>query len=534
MFQTWLIRTIQEGVNLGYRGSPRDHLPQYRKRPLEEITQLEAQYSHECQLGRIVCAGVAVPYGELFPKFFVSPTYTIPKKRKIGQPQKWRLIHNLSGHNRGKALSINAGISNFEFPVTYPSVNTACHRIFCEAQRGCVLWGRDLKEYYRHLLINPYCWWSTGTKFAGKYYFDCYCPFGARSMPAVFQRLSDAIRVIMLRRTPVDALLGMLDDFLGVTYRLAGESDEALFRRGRAAEQAFDLELSKMGISKQATKDSPTDWTIVWMGVKFDTRDNSIQIPEDKVENTRALFQTKIFEVEGRVKRLLSTKIIDEIVGILCHFSQTWPRGKTLLWPLYMLLSEYRGTWQGKPKLLDAQVTLDEDCKESLLLWYDSLTARGLRQVFYTCKGQNTVTILECWWTRLANKHKHSKARYGVRKQRLVGDISGTLCLKTPWENYEEPIGHRALAPRSTMIRVVQSSIHLLYRFLLAYLHRCGDVIEIRTNVARFQRYITKKCYPKNLDRNAYKVSLKIHQLLETQRTETNRPPRELKAFFIS
>ena len=86
------------------------------------------------------------------------------------------------------------------------------------------------------------------------------------------------------------------------------------------------------------------------------------------------------------------------------------------------------------------------------------------------------------------------KSRYGVRKERLVGDISGNLCLKMPWVTYEEPIENRALAPRTTMICVVQSSIQLLYRFLLSYLPRCGDNIEIRTNVARIQRYITKKC----------------------------------------
>ena len=72
-----------------------------------------------------------------------------------------------------------------------------------------------------------------------------------------------------------------------------------------------------------------------------------------------------------------------------------------------MLLSEYRGTWQGKPQLLNAPVTLDDDCKESLLLWYECHTVRGLR-VFYICKGQNTGPILEFWWTRLANKHKDS------------------------------------------------------------------------------------------------------------------------------
>ena len=463
-----------------------------------------------------------------------APDLYYLKKRKIGQPQKWRLIHNLSGHISGKAMSINGGISNLDFPVTYPSVSTATHRLFCESARGCVVWGRDLKEYYRHLLINPYCWWATGTKFAGEYYFDCYCPFGARSMPAVFQRLSDAIRVIMLRRTPVDALLGMLDDFLGVTYRQVGESEESLFKRGKAAEEAFDRELTKMGISKQAEKDSPTAWTIVWMGVKFDTRDNSIQIPEDKVGNTRAFFQAKLFEKEGVLKQQVQTKTLDELVGVLCHYSQTWPRGKTLLWPLYMLLSEYQGTWRGKPKLLNAPVSLDADCKESLLVWYDRLTTHGLRKVFYTCKGQNTVTTLGLWWSRLTNKHRHSKAGYGKRKKKLEGDIRGLLRLETPWKTYEVPIGSQALTPRAIMIRVLQTSIRVLHCFLLAYSPRCGDVIEIRTNVARFQRYITKRCYPKGLGRASYKLSLQIHQLLVVPRDEPEQPPRDLKAYFIS
>ena len=60
-------------------------------------------------------------------------------------------------------------------------------------------------------------------------------------MPAVFQRLSDAMRVIMVRKTPVDSLLGMLDDFLGIVYRkqrveeeewLNAVSNKSVFRDG--------------------------------------------------------------------------------------------------------------------------------------------------------------------------------------------------------------------------------------------------------------------------------------------------------------
>ena len=43
--------------------------------------------------------------------------------------------------------------------------------------------------------------------------------------------------------------------------------------------------------------------------------------------------------------------------------------GQTLLWPLDGLLSEYRETWEGKPKPLKAQVTLNEDWKKSLADW---------------------------------------------------------------------------------------------------------------------------------------------------------------------
>ena len=92
-------------------------------------------------------------------------------------------------------------------------------------------------------------------------------------MPAVFQRLSDAIRVIMLRNTPVEGLLGMLDDFLGIIYRQPGESDHALLDRGRMAAKAFDEELKRIGIGKQSKKDSPTAWITVWLGFEINTKE---------------------------------------------------------------------------------------------------------------------------------------------------------------------------------------------------------------------------------------------------------------------
>ena len=63
----------------------------------------------------------------------------------------------------------------------------------------------------------------------------------------------------------------MLDDFLGVTYREEGESDKFLPRRRRLNKQAFDNELTKMGITKQAKNDATTSWKTVWLGFEINT-----------------------------------------------------------------------------------------------------------------------------------------------------------------------------------------------------------------------------------------------------------------------
>ena len=84
-------------------------------------------------------------------------------------------------------------------------------------------------------------------------------------MPAVVRRLSDAIRVVMRPRTPVDALLGMLDDFRGCVSETGDETNEELLRRGRRAVAAFDQELIETGIAKQGMKDSPLAWSNNWL-----------------------------------------------------------------------------------------------------------------------------------------------------------------------------------------------------------------------------------------------------------------------------
>ena len=58
-------------------------------------------------------------------------------------------------------------------------------------------------------------------------------------------------------------------------------------------------------------------------------------------------------------------------------------------------------------------------------------------------------------------------------------------------------------------------AIKLLKTFLEMFVDRCGEVIEISTNVGEFAEFITKDCYPKGLNRESFIESVAIHRMLE-------------------
>ena len=326
----------------------------------------------------------------------------------------------------------------------------------------------------------------------------------------------------MLRRTPVDALLGMLDDFLGVVYRKPEETDAQLLVRGRLAAAAFDRELIKMGIAKQGKKDSPPAWTITWLGFHLDTRHHTFGIPEEKLQDLLQRFHKDFMEAGAWLEKV-NTKSLEKLVGTLCHYSNAWPLGKTLLWPLYKLMIPYRVyTTEGRPYMLSEMVQLDGECKESLNEWYMHVCTEGLTRQFKCCSGTNSVTRLEVWLDR-KGRRRATKGREG-RQLRLI----------SPWEmSIGCPAQIRSMAGQRPMTQIVAMGIRLLKRFLGKYVKRCGEVVEIHTNVGEFATYITKDCYPRGLDRQCYKDSIEIHRCMEEAGGVGMRMSRELKAYYI-
>ena len=106
--------------------------------------------------------------------------------------------------------------------------------------------------------------------------------------------------------------------------------------------------------------------------------------------------------------------------------------------------------------------------------------------------------------------------------------------LKTPWGITKGcPATMTTLADRRPMARVVAMAIKLLRGFLEENAEKCGEVVEVITNVGEFATYITKNCYPKGLNRQCYVDSIAIHRILEQAGKRGGHATQDLKSYFI-
>ena len=219
----------------------------------------------------------------------------------------------------------------------------------------------------------------------------------------------------------------------------------------------------------------------------------------------------------------MNTKNLEKLVGTLCHYSAAWPLGKTLLWPLYNLMIPHRAyTAKGKPYMVSKMVKMDGECRESLDEWYSQVCRVGLARQFRCCNGTNSVTKLGVWRDRKG------------RRRGAQGKKGKNLRLVSPWGvRVGCPAMITSLAGRERMIQELAMAIKLIRNCLEKNVHRCGEVVEVHTNVGRLVRYIAKDCYPKGLNREAYRDSIKIHRCLEGTGGEEAGSSRDLKAYYI-
>ena len=144
------------------------------------------------------------------PNFRTSGLGLVPK-----HDGGWRIIYHLSAPLNH---SINDFINPVDYSLSYCSIDdaydfinklgpgTLLSRYFTQQNR--------LKDAFRLLPVNPSDWNLLGIHWKGKFYVDTCLPFGLRSAPYLFNRLSEAIHWTLTNNYGVQHLLHYLDDFL--------------------------------------------------------------------------------------------------------------------------------------------------------------------------------------------------------------------------------------------------------------------------------------------------------------------------------
>ena len=180
-----------------------------------------------------------------------------------------RLIHDCS-RPHGQAVNDYITTNSFKFQ-TLDDATTLLRPNYYMAKI-------DLRHAYRSVPIHPDNYKATGCKwqFLGDhsytYFYDTRLPFGAKSSPEIFHRITQSVRRMMARRGFPNIIV-YLDDFLviGATREECQLAYDTLFQL-----------LIDLGFTLSEHKLVPPTQRLTFLGVELDTMAGTMTLPADK------------------------------------------------------------------------------------------------------------------------------------------------------------------------------------------------------------------------------------------------------------
>lgn len=201
-----------------------------------------------------------------------SPIMTRPKKESAER----RVIVDLSFP---EGEGVNAGIDTHDYygvDITYtlPTISDLV-TILQREGRGALVWKADLARAYRQLRVDPLDCPLLGMKLHGEYYIDLCPPFGCKTSSAACQRMSNGVVHIMAKRGY--QVLAYLDDYAAANSSLS-EACESF--------NSFKQLAKHLGLELAPHKCRPPATDIEWLGYRVNTKDMTVAIPDEKMEET--------------------------------------------------------------------------------------------------------------------------------------------------------------------------------------------------------------------------------------------------------
>ena len=225
----------------------------------------------------------------------LAPMGAVPKEVDLdGNVLKYRPIVHMSAPRKGN--SVNSSIPQEQKDVSYMGFVQICQWVFALGV-GAWIWTADAQDAYLRVPVNKQSWKYMGFKWFGMLFIICSLAFGLASACKIYTEFADAVLWIILHNCGdlfwIKRLLCLhhyLDDFFGGHRdRLTAE------RQFKAVLYWFD----KLGIPTTVKKCCPPTQTPRILGFVYDTRNQTVRVPDDKVKR-----------ICGEIKRMLKWRKI--------------------------------------------------------------------------------------------------------------------------------------------------------------------------------------------------------------------------------
>ena len=307
-----LCSELREGARIGYSGprGPRfsKNLPTASLNPGVVSANLADKVSKGCTVG---------PFpSPPFKNFQVSPIGLVPKKHS----QKFRTIFHLSFPKSGTS-SINYFIEKDDFSLQYITIDNAVAAIQ-EFGPSCFMAKTDIESAFRLFPVHPDDWELLGMFWNGFYYFDKVLPFGLRSVPFLFNQLSDAIEWILLSNCSISFVCHILDDFLIIEPPASTMPFDSLCQ---ASLSSMILTFRNLNIPISVPKTEGPCTVIQFMGIILDSKKMEARLPGDKVERIKTALQ------DFQSKRSTTLQELQSLIGTLNFACKVIPPGRPFL-----------------------------------------------------------------------------------------------------------------------------------------------------------------------------------------------------------
>ena len=311
-FVSELCNLFTHGVHIGFQGQ---RAPRFSKNLPTAFANPEIVSSNlatEVSLGRMAGPFDSPP----FQNFQVSPIGLVPKKNST----KFRSIFHLSYPKSG-STSINHSISKDDFSLQFITIDDAIEGIK-QFGSGCFLAKTDTESAFRLVPIHPDDYELLGMCWEGKYYYDKVLPFGLRSAPSIFNRLSDALEWILLHKCNISFVCHILDDFLLI------EPPAGTLPLNRVCQQSLPKMVStfeNIRIPIAPGKTQGPSQVLEFLGILLDTINMKASLPPEKIERLHAIFE------QFQHRRSCTLKKLQSLIGTLNFACKVVPPGRPFL-----------------------------------------------------------------------------------------------------------------------------------------------------------------------------------------------------------